>query len=363
VAAAGLFRRDRVLLVTLLQSDLCQQVFRHPTFRPLAKSRLENRFGGWPAMLLNAVLDLALEEDADVVHTPTAAQIVRTTRQPVAAPLFERIYDAPVARYRAARTTVDGAEHWAIPLAENRSRVVRLRPEDAPPAAAPDLEICVVHDIEEDLDTPVTPAECRASLERMLELEARHAVRATYSVVATLYPEKRALVAPPGHAVAFHSYNHRVAEPDQLRRARAVDLQVRGYRPPRSILDAELSDYELAYVNFDWLLSSAWSFGFAEPRLAGGIAKIPIHLDDYALFRGELDYGAWLAEIRALLGRRRFVAIGLHDCYGAAWLPRYDALLAELRGAGALVTAEEVADRLFRASDRSGRAALAGAAR
>src|SRR4029077_11735945 len=112
-----------------------------------------------------------------------------------------------------------------------------------------------------------------------------------------------------GHSLAFHSFNHRLEEGDQLSRARAVDLQVRGYRPPRSIMTPELSEYDLAYFNFDWLLNSAWGFGFAEPRLEHGIVKIPIHLDDYELFQGTLDYDAWLAQVRKLLHAGRFVSL------------------------------------------------------
>jgi hypothetical protein len=362
VAAAGLFRLARAVYVSLMQSDLCQQIFRHPTLRSVAKSRLENRFGSWFTLLFNAILDFALDHDIATVYTPTAGQILRGLRAPVEPRLFERIYDTPGARYGGAPVRVGAAEYWEIDLVRNRDRVARLRAAAGPAPADPaGVTICLVHDIEEDLDTPVAPAACRASLHRMLEIEAAQATRATYTIVGTLYPDKQPIIAPHGHSLAFHSYNHRVEEPQQLRRARAVDLQVRGYRPPRSILTAELSDYDLAYLNFDWLLNSAWSFGFEEPRLDHGVAKIPIHLDDYDLFRGALDYDAWLARVRVLLRTRRFVAIGLHDCYGAAWLPRYGELLEELGAAGRLATADEVADELFRASDWSGRPARSSA--
>jgi hypothetical protein len=362
VAAAGLFRRERTIYVSLMQSDLCQQVFRHPTLRPLAKTRLDNRFGSWFTLLFNAILDFALDHDIAVVYTPTARQILGGLRAPVTPRLFERIYDGPARRYRCAPVRVGDAEYWAVSVAENRDRIARLR---AAPATAPSggagVTICLVHDIEEDLDTPVAPAACRASLDRMLEIEAEHGVRATYSIVGTLYQEKRRIIAPHGHALALHSYNHRIEERDQLRRARAVDLQVRGYRPPRSVMTAELSDYDLAYFNFEWLLSSAWSFGFGEPRLEQGLAKIPVHMDDYELFRRALDYDGWLARLRALLCSRRFLAVGLHDCYGVEWLPRYGELLEEFRAVGRLATADEVADELFRASDWSGRPSHPGA--
>src|SRR5262245_12968127 len=43
VAAAGLYEQDGGLYVTLMQSDLCQQIYRHAALRQSCKTRVDNR--------------------------------------------------------------------------------------------------------------------------------------------------------------------------------------------------------------------------------------------------------------------------------------------------------------------------------
>ncbi len=350
IAAAGLFQDGNRAFVTLMQSDLCQQLFRGGALGRACKTRVESRFGRWYKMLMNAILDVALEHDVDTLYVPTSRQILSGVRKAVRPDLFVRVYDGLARRYLCGPTRVGDAEYWGIPLAPNRDRVVRLTPaagrvaQSAIPAGP---TICVFHDVEEDVHAPVSRAECRDALRWMLDMEVERSIRVTYNVVGTLWPGVRDAVAAGGHGLGFHSYNHCLEEDGQLGRARAVDLQVRGYRPPQSILTAELDDYALSYHNFEWLMSSARVFGFADVRLENGIVKIPVHLDDYALHTGEVDYSDWLERLRALLTRRRFVAVGLHDCYARHWIDRYGALLDELRRSGELRTADEIADATF----------------
>jgi hypothetical protein len=94
----------------------------------------------------------------------------------------------------------------------------------------------------------------------------------------------------PRHSIAFHSFNHRIEDLTQLQQCREVDLRVRGYRAPRSQITAELEDYNLTYLNFEWLASSASSFGFQSCKLENGLIKIPIDLDAYPLFTGAVSY-------------------------------------------------------------------------
>ena len=130
IAAAGLFVEGRSAFVTLLQSDLCQQIHRSPELKRAASARLNNRFRYWYLIVMNAILDFACDRDLERVYSPTAAHIVATTRKPVVRDLFEQIYDAAGARYDCRRETVDGAEYWAVAPARNAARVVRL-PEAA----------------------------------------------------------------------------------------------------------------------------------------------------------------------------------------------------------------------------------------
>jgi hypothetical protein len=351
VAAGGLVVDARGAFVTLLQSDLCQQVFRHPRLKARCKTRLDARFGGWPGILLNAVLDFALARGLDAVFSPTAEQILSAVRKAVDPTLFRKIYDGAAGRYAATRVRVDRAEYWRIGVAENAGRVVPLAPAPAspPPGACP--AICIVHDIEEDVDTAVAPAECREHLAAMLDVEARQGVRGTYAVLGSLLAARRAAIEAGGHALAFHTFDHRIDALDQLPRVREVDLQVRGYRSAQSIVTAELTEERLSYFNFEWLVGSAHRFGFEECRLERGIVKIPVHLDDWPLQTGRLDHASWRAALRGLLDRLPLVVLGLHDCYARHWLPGYGDLLAELGAHGDLLTCEELADRTFLASD------------
>jgi peptidoglycan/xylan/chitin deacetylase (PgdA/CDA1 family) len=356
VAAAGLYEQDGGLFVTLMQSDLCQQIFRHPALRQRCKTRLDNRFGDWPTLLFNAVLDFALARRLGVVFTPTAAQILTGIKRAVDPALFRRIYDEPPRRYSWRLARIGGAEYWAVPLADARDRVVALEAAaslDPTPRGRP--TICLFHDTEADVDTTVPRQQCHANLVRMLATEAERGVRATYNLLGTLFAETQVMVAAHGHALGFHTYDHALDGVDQLPRVRRLDLQVRGYRPARSLLTPELSDYRLSYFNFEWLLCSARTLGFDGCRIEGGIVKIPVHLDDYRLHTGEMTYPVWMESLRHLLATHPFVAIGLHDCYGHHWLDRFDELLVELCTAGTLKTCDDVADEVFLATDGSAR--------
>lgn len=357
VAAAGLYEQDGRLFVILMQSDLCQQVSRHPALRQRCKTRLDNRFGDWPTLLFNAVLDFARARGLGAVFTPTAAQILTGITRSVDPALFRRIYDGPPRRYSCRLTRVGGAEYWAVTPSDVGDRLVPLEATaasvDPTPPSRP--TICLFHDTEADVDTAVPRPQCHANLVRMLALEAERGVRATYNILGTLFAETQDMVAAHGHALGFHTYDHAPDGVDQLPRVRRLDLQVRGYRPARSLLTPEVTDYRLSYFNFEWLLCSAKTLGFDRPRIEGGIVKIPVHLDDYGLHTGELTYPVWMERLRRLLATRRFVAIGLHDCYGHHWLDRFGEFLVELGGAGTFKTCDDIADEMFLATDGSAR--------
>jgi hypothetical protein len=353
IAAAGLFLEDRSAFVTLLQSDLCQQIYRSPELKRVASARLNNRFRYWHLILLNAVLDFACDHGIETVYSPTAAHILATTAKRIVPDLFVAIYDAAAERYACRTERVGDADYWLIPVAPNRDRVVRLPAgaDGARDTPAPRKFICVCHDIEEDVDTEISAGECREALARMLEVERAAGVPATYNVLGRLFRDSAPVIAAGGsHALAFHSFDHRIDDRTQLPRVREVDLQVKGYRPPQSVITEEISDYALAYWNFEWLLSSTYSLGIAAPALENGIVKIPVHLDDYSLHTGELSRSAWLERLFAEVEARDFVAVGLHDCYARQWLEWYPELLARLQGAGSLRTCEQVQQGVLAAS-------------
>jgi hypothetical protein len=126
-----------------------------------------------------------------------------------------------------------------------------------------------------------------------------------------------------------------------------VDYRIRGYRPPKSVITAELSDDNLQFYNFDWLASSKSSLRSGRPYMSGGISKIPICFDDFPLYRGNLTYPEWEKRVLSLIDRNEFTAIGLHDCYGEFWLPSYRRFLDRVMSMGTVRTFDEVADDLF----------------
>lgn len=348
VAAAGLYLPgDGTAVVDKLQSDLCQQLVRNEELHRRLRTRVDNRFGAWYKLAWNAVLDFALVSGIRTLWCPTAGAVLARARPGLNPALFERIYDGIASRYQCRKVVWRGSEWWQLDVADNQDRIVPLDPAAEPLAERPAKVIAVYHDIEANLDTDVSAAECREALVRMLEVERDAGAHTTYNVVGTLFRDAAPLIAASSrHAFGFHSYDHRITDLSQLRRVREVNLKVRGYRPPRSILTPELTDYRLSSYNFEWLLNVA-PHSSAVWYLENGIVKIPAHLDDYPLQTGAMTYAEWKAKLLAMVETQRFVAVGLHDCYARHWLADYGDLLAQLQRRGALWTCDEIADRGF----------------
>jgi glycosyltransferase involved in cell wall biosynthesis/peptidoglycan/xylan/chitin deacetylase (PgdA/CDA1 family) len=345
---------DSLYCYTLI-SDLVQRISRAQAHR----TQIDNRFQGWPRLLLSAVLRHALESGYATVHVPCSELVLRNTdrRRNPKPELYQRIYDQTSQHFGGERE----GEWWRIPV--KRERIGPLRRSlavDPWPKT-----VCVIHDIERGLghldSDPEFARQAEApsaeALNRMLAMESRMGVSATYNVVGELYQELQGQIRQGGHAIAFHSYDHRLSARTiseggydgtaQLRRCRQVDYRLKGYRPPQSRILPGIDDANLSEFNFEWLASSVRSLGATAPFLENGIAKIPVNLDDYPMHRGELDYEAWEAGALDLLERRDLLVIGLHDCYAHHWLDRYELLLGKLREQAELSTLDDVASRLF----------------
>ena len=348
IAAAGLFLAAESATISILQSDLCQQLYRHDALRRSCKTKVETYFKYWYVLLLNAVLDFCAVAGIATLYCPTGEQVVAQTKKRIAPELFLRIYNCPPRRYRCTKVGLGGAEYWEIPVDQNRDRLVPLAPAEPPPIEEEPL-VCVLHDVEENIDTAISPAECAENLTRMLRMEKEQGADATYNILGCLLDRKRGEIwdSNERHSIGFHSYDHVTTDCRQLDRCREADLRVRGYRPPQSKITAELTDYNLSRLNFEWLASSAGSLGQSRCVLQNGIAKIPIHLDDYPLFTNQMDYETWEAALFERAQAAGFLAVGLHDCYGKHWLARYPRLLEKLQTFGRLVTADYVCDRIF----------------
>jgi hypothetical protein len=349
IGAAGLFVEAGAAYVTLLQSDLCQQIFRSEELKRECASRLNNRFRYWYKLVLNAILDFAADLALDIVYSPTAAHIIATTPRPVDPGLFTEIYDSVAGLYECTRDAQSEAQYWRIELAANRERIARLEPASSE-LPAPERVICLYHDVEQDVDTMVSKAECAAALARMLELEHQRGVRATYNVLGTIFREVAPSVLDSDcHTLGFHTYDHQINDSAQLGKVRQVDLQVKGYRPAQSVITPEITWYNLSLYNFEWLMSSARSLGIDEPTLENGIVRIPVHQDDWGLATGE-PYDEWTQRLFRTIAAKKFVAVGLHDCYSRYWIEQYDALLARLQDAGEMRSCDELASYVYRAN-------------
>lgn len=347
VAVASVAVDGDRLYTTARFSDLVQRIARR---RPY-KTRVENLFRGWDHMLLNGIVHLAVELGCRAIVFPTAELAREHTdraRDPQPA-LFERLYDRHLQPWTPRRE----GRAWVVEVDAARRRLVAPEPHTVVEEMAP--TICINHDIERGLGhldeagdfAAAATREAPAHLAAMLAIEQRLGVIATYSVVGAFLGEVRDRIEAGGHAVAFHSFDHRIERP-QLARCRQADYRLPGYRAPGSVLTDDTADGALAFHNFEWLATSRKSFGFAFPRLEHGVAKLPIRTDDFKLHSGRYSYDAWEERLLGTMVDEPFFAFGLHDCYAHHWLPHYEGLLRRVRDIGALRTLDETADLLVR---------------
>jgi hypothetical protein len=346
VATANLRAHGTDLYAMVFVSDLVQRISR----RPAEKSRVENRFKGWPSMLLNAILVSAAENGFRRVFAPRSKWAMKHTdpRRTVQPELFERIYDQPVRLYSPRITD----NWWVIDVPGNRDRLVI--PEEQFEALPDEKTIVICHDIERGLghldSDPVYAALADQTsplhVAQMATIEHATGVSATYNVVGCLMNEVAPLVTALGHEVAFHSYNHVISE-EQLAACRKVDYRIKGYRPPQSQITRELTDAALCFHNFEWLASSARSLGFHQPKAENRLIKIPILFDDWAMYSEGKSYDHWRDEALQKISSSPFVALSLHDCYAQFWLHGYAKLLSEIQAMGRIRTMNGIAARIL----------------
>ena len=350
VATVNLVERPPDLYAMVLVSDVVQRIGR----RRNLKTRIETRFRGWSRMLVHAACDFALDHGLARVHFATADWALEHTdpARSVERPLFDRVYDHSMGRPFVAERT---DRWWVLDVAANAAVVARPDVRTIPLSSEP--EICICHDIErgwghrtvEPAFAALADTTAPAHLERMLELEARAGVRATYSVVGAFLAEVRSKIEAGGHAIAFHSFDHDIDPADgavdgapQLGRCRLVDYRIKGYRPPRSRITDELAEENLALHNFEWLASSQHSLRFDVPVLDDALVYVPILFDDFDLHRG-VDYTDWEQNAVRTLASTPSAAFSLHDCYADHWLGGYERLLRAVGELGRLRTVDEVA--------------------
>lgn len=372
VATANLVVTSKCLYGNNYLSDLVQRISR----RREHKTRIENRFGGWTFMLLNAILNFALEQKLEYIFSPTADFVLAQVPadRSVQRQLFDRIYDRTiVSRYHARRQ----GNWWIINVRENRERLVL--PAKGEEVLANEKTICICHDIERGIGH-VGIDERRAreadrialgALTQMIHCEEAVGLKATYNVLGCLFDEVRPEIERGGHCLAFHSYNHQIRKywrltkhyyrvrrtlaslnggdvngtyQDQVYRCRLLNKRIKGFRPPRSHSTAEWNDYNLVFRNFEWCATSARRLGTTQPVMHNHLVKIPIHFDDFPLYKPGMSFAEWEKRAIAAIERNAFTAFGLHDCYADFWLPHYQDFLKRLDGLGEFKTLDQVAN-------------------
>ena len=358
-------------------SDLVQRISR----RRHLKTRIEKVFEGWFHLLMNGILNFALERGLTTVYSPAASLVMRQTdrSRTVKPELFDRVYDRAIAH---RWTATKHGDWWRINIAHNRDRIV-VPTTVSRPVAFPKT-ICISHDIERGLGhegidherTRLAEQIAPSALADMLACEAAAKVKTTYNVVGRILDEVRAPIERAGHCVAFHSYSHRVRtlwpitrhyhrlrravaarverrdvadHHDQLYACRLVDPRIRGFRPPQSRPSPEWNDYNLVFRNFDWIATSRKQLASARPALRNRLVNIPIHFDEFPLYTG-VTYDTWERGAVKFIGDHDFVVFALHDCYADLWLSRYPRLLQRIADLGSLSTLDDVADRVILAN-------------
>jgi hypothetical protein len=373
IASANLVVRENSLYSMVHISDLVQRISRRREF----KTRIENRFKGWNQMLLNSILNFALENNLNPVYSAASELAIQNTdpARTVARELFERVYDMNVEQlFKASKTN----GWWSIDVVENQHRIVRPVVKEEQISFEKMISLC--HDIERGFghtDVDATFAKfahgtSEKNLKEMLAIEKEMGVQATYNVLGLFLPEVKQRIEEDGHCLAFHSYDHWVDKEEkfsdrllqflklqrkgtstrhnglgQLDRCRQIDFQIKGYRPPQSKITPELTDGNLAFHNFEWLASSEYSLGMRVPELRNRIVKIPILFDDFEMYKSKMQYEDWEEKAIESIKQSEFVSFSLHDCYGHLWLPYYRGFLEKIMRLGELKTLNEVASNMI----------------
>src|SRR3990172_8169464 len=173
-------------------SDPVQRISRRKEY----KTRIEKSFKGWSYMLLNSIMNFAIENNIKNIYSPTADLAIEhtDTSRNVQRELFERVYDRAV--NKLFRIKKEG-KWWVIDVAKNRDRIVI--PEKKQEIIENKKTICLCHDIERglghiDVDPNFAESANKTStndLEVMLRIEKEMNVKATYNVLGCFFNEVR----------------------------------------------------------------------------------------------------------------------------------------------------------------------------
>ena len=302
-------------------ADVVQRISR----RRELKTRIETALRGWAYMLLNGLLNFAVEMRVRTFFSPTAELVMQNSR-PAQPALFERIYDHAVGALFVVRRQ---GPWWVIDVEANRHRLVRPEPRTAP--TRPEAMFCLVHDLgtRDTAGRPAVTGPFQAM--RLVEDTARVAKElgwpVTFIAPRAVFDEVRHRVAGEGHALGFASYDALASRElgAELVRCRSVDQRTKGYRLADARPAESREAVELCYHKFDWLLVAGSRTKGAMLALERGVVNIPISLDDRALAGLESD--TWASELDAIVNTRLPVVVSLGESWSRLDLDRRRRLL------------------------------------
>ena len=139
-------------------------------------------------MLMNSVMNFAVERNIRKVYSPTTDLVMTCTDPtgPIKRELYDRVYDRTVLQHFR---TVRKGKWWVIDVTKNRDKMVI--PERKEEIIDMEKTICICHDIEKGLghlDTDsdfvkVTDEVSSISIDEMMAIEKENGIKATYNVL------------------------------------------------------------------------------------------------------------------------------------------------------------------------------------
>lgn len=216
IAAANLIIDGDKLYSLDRISDLVQRIYIRKKYR----TRINSCFRHWHHMLLNSILNFAVENNLTCIYSPSADFLIENfynggMKPKVDRRLFDRIYDRDVKMHFDVDQK-DGM--WTIDVRKNRHKLIM--PEKRETIVKNDKKtICVFHDIERgpgNIEVGPVLAEsadidASKTLKNILRIEKELNVKTTYNVVGSFLNEVRASIEKDGHCIAFYSYNHQIS--------------------------------------------------------------------------------------------------------------------------------------------------------
>jgi len=216
IATANLIIDGDTLYTLEHVSDIVQRIH----IRKEYKTRITSCFGHWHHMLLNSILNFAVENNLTSIHSPTADFLMERFYNGKVKPkidrrYFDRIYDRDVKMHFDVFQK-DGM--WIIDVEKNRAKLIIPEKRDS---GIKDRKktICIFHDIERGLAnrrtdsglSKQTDTHTADNLKKILSIEKEAKMKTSYNVVGAILNEVREIIEKEGHCIAFHSYNHQIS--------------------------------------------------------------------------------------------------------------------------------------------------------